>query len=167
MSARKKSASAPRGANSDAGLVAPQIKEPLIFGEIVGYALRRAQFAIYQDYARTVAELDIRPAQFAALAIIAANPGLSQTALATMMGIDRSGAVTLIDALEGRGLAARLPSQVDRRTYAIMLTAAGQTMLARLTERVSEHDRRMTAALSEAEKARLIDMLRRLYDRPN
>lgn len=171
MTARRKSASATRNASArtsaDNGLAAPQIKEPAIFREIVGYALRRAQFAIYQDYARTIGELDVRPAQFAALAIIAANPGLSQTALATMMGIDRSGAVTLIDALEGRNLAARLPSQVDRRTYAIMLTAAGQTMLAQLTERVREHDERMTAALTKAEKAQLIGMLRRLYDRPN
>lgn len=141
------------------------IREPQILGDIVGYALRRAQFAVYQDYARTIGDLDVRPAQFAALALIDANPGLSQTALAAAMGIDRSGAVILIDALEARQLAVRLPSPTDRRTYAIMLTPTGQEMLAKLIERVIDHDRRMTAALSQEERLHLIGMLRRLYER--
>lgn len=131
--------------------------------DIVGYRLRRAQVVVYQDYVRTVSSLDIRPSQFAALTIIGANPGLSQTTLATTMGIDRSGAVILIDALEDKGLAARVPSPVDRRTYAIMLTEAGQVTLARLKELVGEHDRRVTACLSESERAQLNDLLLRLY----
>lgn len=165
MVTRTKKAAASRAA-TEAAPSGDDVKEPAVFRKIVGYALRRAQFAVYQDYARTVGELDIRPAQFAALAVIAANPGLSQTALAGALGIDRSGAVTLIDALEGHGLAARLPSQNDRRTHAIMLTAGGQAMLMKLEERVAQHDNRMTKNLSAAERGQLIDMLRRLYDAP-
>ena len=131
--------------------------------DIVGYRLRRAQVVVYQDYVRTVGSMDIRPSQFAALTIIGANPGLSQTTLATTMGIDRSGAVILIDALEDKGLAARVPSPVDRRTYAIMLTEQGQITLARLKELVGEHDRRVTSCLSDAEREQLNDLLLRLY----
>ena len=83
--------------------------------------------------------------------------------MATTMGIDRSGAVILIDALEDKGLAARVPSPVDRRTYAIMLTEQGQVTLARLKELVGEHDRRVTACLSQAEREQLNDLLLRLY----
>lgn len=167
MTTRRKRPAARRDAGVAVAAAAPEaIREPRILGDIVGYALRRAQFSVYQDYARTIGDLDVRPAQFAAMALIDANPGLSQTALAAAMGIDRSGAVTLIDALEDRGLAVRMPSRTDRRTYAIMLTAAGQSLLARLVERVTEHDRRMTAGLSAEERLHLIDMLRRLYDRP-
>lgn len=136
-----------------------------VLGEIVGYALRRAQVAIYQDYMRTIGEHDIRPAQFAALSVIAANPGLSQTTLAATLGIDRSGAVTLIDALERRGLAMRMPSPNDRRTHAIMLTGAGRAMLETLNELVRQHDSRMTAGFTQAEREQLISMLRRLYER--
>ena len=131
--------------------------------DIVGYRLRRAQVVVYQDYVRTVGSMDIRPSQFAALTIIGANPGLSQTTLATTMGIDRSGAVILIDALEGKKLATRVPSPVDRRTYAIVLTELGQTTLARLKELVVEHDRRVTACLSDAEREQLNSLLLRLY----
>jgi DNA-binding MarR family transcriptional regulator len=166
MTTRRKKPLARRGAGGSDVTTAPdQIREPRILGDIVGYALRRAQFSVYQDYARTIGDLDVRPAQFAAMALIDANPGLSQTALAAAMGIDRSGAVTLIDALEERGLAVRMPSRTDRRTYAIMLTAPGQALLSRLIERVVDHDRRMTAALSAEERLQLIGMLRRLYDR--
>lgn len=131
--------------------------------DIVGYRLRRAQVMVYQDYVRTVGSMDIRPAQFAALTIIGANPGLSQTTLATTMGIDRSGAVILIDALEEKGLAARVPSPVDRRTYAIMLSDKGQTTLTRLKQLVMEHDNRITSCLSPDERTQLNSLLLRLY----
>ncbi|CAA7622072.1 MarR family winged helix-turn-helix transcriptional regulator [Magnetospirillum sp. SS-4] len=130
--------------------------------DIVGYWLRRAQVIVYQDYVRTVGSMDIRPSQFAALTIIGANPGLSQTTLAATMGIDRSGAVILIDALEGKGLATRAPSPVDRRTYAILLTEQGKTTLAKLKTLVMEHDRRVTACLSPEERNQLNSILLRI-----
>ena len=132
---------------------------------IVGYALRRAQVHVYQNYAKTIGELDIRPAQFAALTIIGSNPGLSQTQLAASMGIDRSGVVILLDAIEGKGLAMRVPSPTDRRTHAIVLTAQGQTMLAKLKEVVGEHDNDVTAGFSDAERETLVNLLRRIYEK--
>ncbi|EME69655.1 MarR family transcriptional regulator [Paramagnetospirillum caucaseum] len=137
-----------------------------ILDDIVGYRLRRAQVVVYQDYVRAVGSLDIRPSQFAAMTIIGANPGLSQTTLAATMGIDRSGAVILIDALEGKGLASRVPSPVDRRTYAIMLTDAGQKTLAELKRRVAEHEMRITSHFTEEERVLLRDLLYRLYNPP-
>lgn len=130
---------------------------------IIGYSLRRAQAAIYADYTRTVGGVGIRPAQFAAMVIIAANPGLTQSALAQTMGIDRSAAVGLIDALEGGGWVERVPSPSDRRSYSIMITDSGRTMLARLKQLVREHEQRVSAPLSPAERALLMEFLRRLY----
>ncbi len=138
-----------------------------ILDDIVGYRLRRAQVVVYQDYVQAVGSLDIRPSQFAAMTIIGANPGLSQTTLAATMGIDRSGAVILIDALEGKGLASRIPSPNDRRTYAIMLTEAGQKTLAELKQRVAEHEMRITAHFTEEERVVLRDLLYRLYNPPS
>ncbi|CAA7626760.1 MarR family transcriptional regulator [Candidatus Terasakiella magnetica] len=158
----KKGATKTPGAGDLPTPSAPGVELDLL-DDIVGYRLRRAQVVVYQDYLRTVGSQDIRPSQFAALTIIASNPGLSQTALATTMGIDRSGAVILIDALEDKGLAMRVPSPVDRRTHAIMLTAQGQATLVRLKELVTEHDRRVTAMLSEDERVQLNTLLLRLY----
>lgn len=131
--------------------------------DIVGYPLRRAQTAIYQDYLRAMAEHGIRPAQFAVLVIAGKSPGLTQSALAAAMGIDRSGSALLIDALEKKGLVARIPSATDRRSYAIMLTVRGQGVLDRMKELVREHDRRVCARLTPEERTTLIALLKRLY----
>lgn len=131
---------------------------------IVGYALRRAQTFVYQDYARSVADFDIRPAQFAALGLVVNNPGLSQGTLAQAMGIDRSGAVVLLDALEDKGLAVRVRSPSDRRSYAIMPTKAGENVLDQMRARVAEHNERIAARLSTEERDTLIDLLRRIYE---
>ena len=45
----------------------------------IGYALRRAQVAVFQNFYEAFAELDIRPAQYSVLTIIELNPGVSQT----------------------------------------------------------------------------------------
>ena len=44
----------------------------------LGYVVRRAQLWIFQDFIRTMAEVDVRPAQYSVLLVIEANPGLSQ-----------------------------------------------------------------------------------------
>jgi DNA-binding MarR family transcriptional regulator len=151
---------------SDADEAAPAPDNPVtldFLDTIVGYTLRRAQTAVYTDYAQTVDALGVRPAQFAAMVIITANPGLTQSALSAVMGIDRSAAVSLIDFLEGEGWAERVPSPTDRRSYSIMITEAGRAVLERLKDLVAQSDRRVTAGLSAAERAVLMDLLRRMY----
>ena len=50
--------------------------------DLIGYAMRRAQLKLFQNLIGRLAEHDLRPAQFSALAIIEQNPGLMQTDLA-------------------------------------------------------------------------------------
>src|SRR5262249_18812616 len=54
----------------------------------LGYFVRRAQLWIFQDFIRTLAKVDIRPAQYSVLLLIEANPGLSQSTLAQTLGIE-------------------------------------------------------------------------------
>lgn len=129
----------------------------------VGYALRRAQVAYFGDFARAVGGTDIRPAEFAALVVISANQGLTQSAIALVLGIDRSAGVSLIDRLESKGLALRVPVPTDRRSYAIMLTAAGQELLGQLMTSVTEHEDLMLKNLSKAERDTLLELLHKLY----
>ena len=134
-----------------------------ILEEIIGYPLRRAQAFVYADYAKTVGEMGVRPAQFAALVIINSNPGLTQSALAAVMGIDRSAVVSLIDGLEEQRLAVRVPSASDRRSYSIMITVNGRESLEKLKNLVIEQDRRVSANLTEDERKELISLLCKLY----
>ena len=66
--------------------------------ELIGYVLRRAQLAVFQDFFAAFAPFDIRPAQFSVLTIIERNPGLTQTHVAAALGIKRTNFVGLLEA---------------------------------------------------------------------
>ncbi len=129
---------------------------------LLGYALRRAQVAVFQNFTEVVGASELTPGQFGVLVVIDANPGLSQTQLGNALGIDRSTVVAVIDRLEGRGLVARQPAPNDRRSHALHLSDSGKTTLRRLTERVRAHERQIARHLSAEEQARLIELLRRV-----
>ncbi len=129
---------------------------------IVGYPLRRAQIAVFEDFARRFAALDLTPAQFSALVAIAENPGRTQTDIAAALGVQRPNFVALMHGLERRGLAERLRSGADRRANALRLTAAGCALLARGQAAQSEQEAAIRALIGEPERRRLIDTLDRL-----
>jgi DNA-binding MarR family transcriptional regulator len=129
---------------------------------LVGYHLRRAQIAVFLDFAQAMGALRLTPGQFGVLALVHANPGMSQSALGLAMGVDRSTVVTAIDRLEGRGLVRRDPSAVDGRRYALRLSPLGQRRFAEALKRVWRHERRVARRLNAQERRALMDLLRRV-----
>jgi DNA-binding MarR family transcriptional regulator len=125
-----------------------------------GYFVRRLQVWIFQDFIRTLKSVQIRPAQYSVLVLIAANPGLSQADLADTLGIERARLVRLLDELEKRGLTARLPSTRDRRSHALFLTAEGQEAMERIERLVARHEEHVTAKLGAARRKALIRLLK-------
>ena len=73
----------------------------------------------------------LTPRQFAVLATIAEEEGLTQTELVERTGIDRSTLADIVARLLGRGLIQRRRAKEDARAYAIKLTAQGAKSLAR------------------------------------
>ena len=53
---------------------------------VIGYQLRRAQLAVFDDFIRAFAEHHIRPSHYGALTAIERNPGSSQAAIAQSLG---------------------------------------------------------------------------------
>lgn len=128
----------------------------------LGFNLRRAQAAMFVDFARLTGDLDLTPGQFSLLMLLAANPGISQIGLSRAFGLDKSTVSPSIDRLEKRGLVVRARTPNDRRFYALQLSPAGQQLLARAVERVELQERAMAAALRPGERSAMIDMLRRV-----
>ncbi len=126
----------------------------------LGYALRRAQVWVFQDFIRTLAAIDIRPAQYSVLVVIGANPGLSQAELADRLGIERARLVHMLDHLQSRGLTERLPSPTDRRTHALQLTTEGQKLLKRAKALAARHEARLTEKIGEDARAHVLELLR-------
>ncbi|MBT7976858.1 MAG: MarR family transcriptional regulator [Rhodospirillaceae bacterium] len=129
---------------------------------LIGYNLRRAQTAVFQDFSKSLKDCKITPGQFGVLVLIQANPGLNQTRLGNALGIDRSTVVAVIDRLEQRGLVERAPAPTDRRSYALGLSEQGVALLHRARGLVEAHERRISQDLDPAEQKLLNDLLSRL-----
>jgi DNA-binding MarR family transcriptional regulator len=129
---------------------------------IVGYPLRRAQIAVFEDFARRFAALDLTPAQYSALVAIGDNPGRIQSEIARALGIQRPNFVAIMDELERRGLAERTRSGVDRRSNAVALTAAGRALLAKGRVEQAGSEAAIDALLGRDARAALVTTLLRL-----
>jgi DNA-binding MarR family transcriptional regulator len=128
-------------------------------GHHLGYLIRRAQIWIFQDFIRTLAEVDIRPAQYSVLLVIEANVGLSQSALAQTLGIERARLVHLLDSLGARNLVQRARSKSDRRSHTLMLTGQGRSALARIKALADEHEQRLAQKVGVPNHKKLLRLL--------
>lgn len=136
---------------------------PLSLGVLdhhLGYFVRRLQVWVFQDFMQGLARLDVRPAQFSVMAVIEANPGLSQADIADFLGIERARLVRLLDRLEKRGFTERRPSPTDRRSHALHLTRAGHRMLKQIEALANEHEARLVGKLGVDKHKLLLDLLR-------
>jgi DNA-binding MarR family transcriptional regulator len=133
----------------------------------VGYALRRAQGVIFADFNHTLAELNLRPGQFAVLLTIDQNPGTSQSSVSAALGIQKANFVATIADLEKRGLVRRRKSDTDGRTYSLSLTPRGRSVLQHAAELQSLHEARVTAQIGNEGRLQLLGLLDRLSALPS
>ena len=131
---------------------------------LLGYALRRAQSAVFADFSATfvAAGETVTPGEFGLLVLVDRNAGLSQMAVARALGIDRSTLVPILDRLQERGLLVRRRSPTDGRTHALALTPLGIKALARFTKLVRAHEARIASGLSTAETRMLLELLEKV-----
>ena len=142
-------------------------RKPIDLGplpELIGYVLRRAQLAVFQDFFAAFARFDIRPAQFSVLTVIERNPGLTQSQVAEALGIKRTNFVGMVDELEKRGLAERRQTARDKRSYALNLTADGAALMRKLKPVLKAHESRMIAKIGEDGRDALTALLHEIAE---
>jgi DNA-binding MarR family transcriptional regulator len=125
----------------------------------LGYLIRRAQIWVFQDFIRTLAGVDIRPAQYSVLTVIDANPGLTQAAISNALSIERARLVHLLNGLEARSFVERRPSKDDRRSHALHLTAKGRSALGGIKALAQEHERRFAERVGSKNHRTLLRLL--------
>jgi DNA-binding MarR family transcriptional regulator len=154
------------GSRREAALAAPVHAEPRALVEElesdVGYVLRRAQLAVFADFALSQRGPVSRPGQFAVLSVIGRHPGLSQTQLCEALAIKRANLVTVLDDFEARGLARREACADDRRANRLFLTPSGERALLMACEAQREHEARITQLLGVAGRRELLVLLEKL-----
>ena len=126
----------------------------------LGYFVRRVQVWVFQDFIRTLARIDISPAQFSVLVVVGANRGPSQAELAATLGIERARLVRLLHGLQDRGLIQRLPSSADGRRHALRLTTRGRVLLTRAKALAARHEKKLIDRLGTERHEMLLEALR-------
>ncbi len=118
------------------------------------------------SHIRTAAALEsigLTPALFAVLNYVRANEGSIQQQIGDVMGIDPSTMVSLVDQLEGAGLAKRRPHAQDRRAREVLITPRGRESLKRARRLAGEVERNVLQGLSAAERRQLVALLRKAF----
>lgn len=132
--------------------------------DLLSFWLRRATAIALQDLQLGLAEANIRPIQFAILAMLAARPGVRQSQISPALGIRRTNLVPLLSELEARGLCERRPVPGDRRAAALFLTEEGQAVRETCARDAAAHDARLAGRIGPEGRSQLLALLHRLTD---
>jgi DNA-binding MarR family transcriptional regulator len=129
--------------------------------EFAGQLFFRLWRASHTRTAQALETIGLTPPLFALLNVLAARKGAIQQELGAAMGIDPSTMVSLIDQLEGAGLAGRRPHPKDRRAREVEITPKGRRILARARDLATQVERDVLRGLTPTERRRLLTLLRR------
>jgi MarR family transcriptional regulator, lower aerobic nicotinate degradation pathway regulator len=135
---------------------------PAALADRVGYLLARAHLGMRAIADEALTPLGLDKKEYAALVLLASEGPLSQQALSVIQGCDRTTMVAVVDKLEDGELVVRRRNPLDRRAYALEITAEGRRALDQADRLVSRVERDFLAPLSTAERHTLTDLLQRL-----
>ena len=123
--------------------------------EILVFKLRRIRDVLTFAFRESSTEgRGLRAGDFSALALIDANPDLSQIELARIGGFDQTILVGVIDDLEDRGWVVRQQSREDRRKRVLQITKAGRSALADLLAKALDNEKPAREALNSVDMRR-------------
>ena len=130
---------------------------------LVGYNARRAALTIIGSFLEHMAVYELRPVDFSVLSLITHNPGITSRQLCSALAILPPNLVGIINALQKRGLIARLPHPRDRRATGLHLTPAGQALMRDAERTATELEFKAAGRLSAAERKTLMRLLQKIY----
>jgi DNA-binding MarR family transcriptional regulator len=141
------------------------VERTIDFGELptyVGYQVRRAQTRLFSELEAALKAFELTPGSFGVLTLIHANPGVTQGALATAFGVDKSTMSPVIVRLERRGLVRREVLASDRRRQALFLATAAEPAYRAARDRMRAVEAGIAARLTKAEQRELARLLAKL-----
>jgi DNA-binding MarR family transcriptional regulator len=118
-------------------------------------------------FADRISSIGLTPQQAGILRVIAREPGQSQQALSTHLGLLPSRVVAFVDDLEERGYVERRSNPADRRLHALFLSPEGEELMKRLSTLAREHEQQLTAGLSPQQRSALQEALQLIADQHN
>ncbi|MGA9370957.1 MAG: MarR family transcriptional regulator [Solirubrobacterales bacterium] len=132
--------------------------------EFAGQLFFRLWRASHTRVAEALATLDLTPASFALLNVLGSRTGANQQETGTLMGIDPSTMVSLIDGLEDAGLAERRPHPKDRRAREVTLTPKGRRVAKRARDLAFDIEDEVLRGLTAPQRREMINLMRRALE---
>lgn len=132
-------------------------------GPLIGFRMRRIHTHMTRHFTARLGDQALKPGGFSALALIAANPGLSQQMLSEALGQDKATVVALLDELETRGWAERRRGVTDRRRHDLHVTGDGEVALKRMVAEATTNEQAVVSALPPEDFDTFLRLLDELY----
>jgi MarR family transcriptional regulator, lower aerobic nicotinate degradation pathway regulator len=132
--------------------------------EFAGQLFFRLWRVSHTRTAQALESLGLTTALFALLSLLGTREGAIQQELGSAMGVDPSTMVSLIDQLEGAGLAKRRPRPTDRRAREVVITPKGRRVLERARQLALRVEDEVLRGLSAAERRQMLALLHRALD---
>lgn len=126
-----------------------------------GVLLTLASARAFAAATRALRQDAISPRAFAVLELVQEHPR-PQRELATILELDPSRIVSLVDALEAAGFVERRRSERDRRSRVVVATAAGARAYPRIRRAVDEAIDSSLGNLTTEERSAFDELLRRV-----
>ena len=130
--------------------------------DLIGYNLKRAYVIVQTDFREALGEDGMSGRVFTALSLCVRYPNITQSELARMIGIERSGLVAIVDQLESKNYLRRAAVPGDRRVQALVPTEDGMTAYRKVLQAVREHEARLFTNMSSDEIETLLRLLKKI-----
>lgn len=127
-----------------------------------GFLLRRVHQISASIFEEECREIGLTPAQYGALTVLSAHPGIDQSTLARALGFDKVTMLRVMRVLEARALVDRAPSVVNRRNLHLTLSSDGAAVLAQARLGADRAYKKFMAPLSATQQTELVGLLKGL-----
>ena len=129
---------------------------------VMGYGVRRLHGLFVAGWSRHFRALgiDVTPMQGGTLLLLDENPGISQNALARLLGVEPPTLAQTLNPLAEAGHVQRRDAPNDKRAVALHLTRSGQDIARTIQAELPRHEAEVLGALCEEDRKtlhRLID----------
>ncbi|WP_370093904.1 MarR family winged helix-turn-helix transcriptional regulator [Streptacidiphilus sp. MAP12-20] len=125
----------------------------------LGLALRHAHIRAARVFTEELRSLGLENVVAGILIHLGHLGPQTQRQLIDMLNSDKSAMVRYVDTLEQRGLVRREPHPTDRRAQWIVLTEAGQVMLAEVHRAADRGEERLTTCFTPSERELFHELL--------
>jgi DNA-binding MarR family transcriptional regulator len=140
-------------------------KEKNMLEEQMGYHLKRIEHALRMQMDAALREIELTTPQYAALAILKEQPGLSGAALARRCFVTAQTMNAIVNNLEEAGLLVRQPHPEHGRVLQAYITPKGEKLLQEGLRRAEAIEERMMASWPDQQRLQLLQTLQEWADR--